>query len=449
MARFTFHNMLRYLPRSLCLPMLALTGCVHAHSQRNAADAETLGLTVDKNGTILLAGKPYYGFGVNSFSLVIRYIEGSEKSLYRSQFELLKKYGIPYIRVNFGGYWPEYYEKFDADPEGVLSRMRDVVQCAEEYKIGLICSLLWYDASIPAHVGEHRSDMGNSSSKTVKYAVEYVSRIVSEFRDSPAVWAWEIGNEYNLCADLCDPDFHSRLPDGPCTPESPSGYDFYTSEELMRFYTAVGAAIREQDPVRMISSGNGDLRCASKSLRSAAARMNTETHLWREDWKPDTVEDFYEMCAYFTPDPIDTISFHLQHAEQDEAGNASFLLLLDRFGGRQSTLEYLQLYAAAARKANKALYFGEMGDMLWMEDDENAASVFKNVADWITDAGIQLASSWQFSKNSLIATDSGIDGEKLKILQEKNQNYIDEGKADTVTYWSNKQKIHTGLEDRK
>ena len=142
MARFTFHNMLRYLPRSLCLPMLALTGCVHAHSQSNAADAETLGLTVDKNGTILLAGKPYYAFGVNSFSLVIRYIEGAEKSLYRSQFELLKKYGIPYIRVNFGGYWPEYYEKFDADPDEILSRRRDVVQCAKAYKIGLICSLL-------------------------------------------------------------------------------------------------------------------------------------------------------------------------------------------------------------------------------------------------------------------------------------------------------------------
>ncbi len=438
MARFTFHNMLRYLPRSLCLPMLALTGCVHAHSQRNAADAETLGLTVDKNGTILLAGKPCYAFGVNSFSLVIRYIEGAEKRLYRSQFELLKKYGIPYIRVNFGGYWPEYYEKFDADPDEILSRMRDVVQCAEEYKIGLICSLLWYDASIPAHVGERRSDMGSSSSKTVKYAVKYVSRIVSEFKDSPAVWAWEIGNEYNLGADLCDPDFHSRLPEGPCTPEAPSGYDFYTSEELIRFYTAIGAAIRKQDPVRMLSSGNGDLRCASKSLRRAAARMNAETHLWKEEWTPDTLEDFYEMCAYFTPDPIDTISFHLQHAEQDEAGRASFLLLLDRFGGRQSTLEYLQAYAAAARKAGKALYFGEMGDMLWMEGDENAASIFKNVADWITDAGIQLASSWQFSKNSLIATDSGIDGEKLKILQKKNQNYIDEGKADTVTYWSNK-----------
>lgn len=324
MARFTFHNMLRYLPRSLCLPMLALTGCVHAHSQSNAADAETLGLTVDKNGTILLAGKPYYAFGVNSFSLVIRYIEGAEKSLYRSQFELLKKYGIPYIRVNFGGYWPEYYEKFDADPDEILSRMRDVVQCAEEYKIGLICSLLWYDASIPAHVGERRSDMGSSSSKTVKYAVKYVSRIVSEFKDSPAVWAWEIGNEYNLGADLCDPDFHSRLPEGPCTPEAPSGYDFYTSEELIRFYTAIGAAIRKQDPVRMLSSGNGDLRCASKSLRCAAARMNAETHLWKEEWTPDTLEDFYEMCAYFTPDPIDTISFHLRMQSRTKPAGPPF-----------------------------------------------------------------------------------------------------------------------------
>ena len=77
MARFTFHNLIRRTPLSLCLPMLALTGCGHAHSQNDAADTETLGLTVDKNGTILLAGKPYYGFGVNSFSLVIRYIEGA------------------------------------------------------------------------------------------------------------------------------------------------------------------------------------------------------------------------------------------------------------------------------------------------------------------------------------------------------------------------------------
>lgn len=75
---------------------------------------------------------------------------------------------------------------------------------------------------------------------------------------------------------------------------------------------------------------------------------------------------------------------------------------------------------------------------MWMEGNENAVSIFANVADWITDAGIQLASSWQFSENDLKATDEGIDGEKLAILQQKNQKYVDNGKADTVTYWSNK-----------
>lgn len=235
-------------------------------------DTETLGLTVDENGTILLAGKPYYAFGVNSFTLVTRYLEGAGETMYRDQFALLKKYNIPFVRVNFGGYWPAYYEQFDKDPEAVLRLMQDVVKCAEEYNIGLICSLLWYDSSISAHVGEHRSDMGDLNSKTVKYATEYVSRIVAEFKGSPAIWAWEIGNEYNLDADLCDPEYRSRLPVGPCTPQFPSGFDFYTSEELVAFYTAIGNAIRAQDPTRMISTGNGDLRTHPKRCMRRAAK---------------------------------------------------------------------------------------------------------------------------------------------------------------------------------
>lgn len=455
MAKLRFWNFLKMTSLSLCIPMLTMSGCSSAMpsgtiseatncendavpNKTYTADPNTLGLTVDENGTILLAGKPYYAFGVNSFTLVIRYIEGAGESMYRDQFELLKKYNIPFIRVNFGGYWPDYYEKFDADPEPVLNCMRDVVKCAEEYQIGLICSLLWYDSSIPHYVGEHRADMGNPNSKTVQYATEYVGKIVNEFKDSPAVWAWEVGNEYNLGADLCDPSFQSRLPEGYCTPEDPSGFDFYTSEELVTFYTAVGNAIRQYDKTRMISTGNGDLRNASKSLKEAADNMNRDTHLWKEEWRQDTTEEFYEICAYFTPDPLDTICFHLQHAQKDENGEASFLLMLDRFGGRVSTLKYFTEYVTAARKAKKALYYGEMGDMMWMESDANAPSIFKSVTDWIVQSGIQLSSTWQFDQNNLKATDKGIDGEKLKILQEKNQKFAEQGKSDSATYWSNK-----------
>ena len=145
MAKFTIKNIFKRTSRSLCLPMLALTACNPSSStgmvseatndpysavsnKTYPVDTETLGLTVDENGTILLAGKPYYAFGVNSFTLVIRYIEGAGESMYRDQFALLKKYNIPFIRVNFGGYWHDYYKKFDSDPASVLKCMHDVVK---------------------------------------------------------------------------------------------------------------------------------------------------------------------------------------------------------------------------------------------------------------------------------------------------------------------------------
>lgn len=401
-------------------------------------DPHTLGLTVDKDGTMLLAGKPYYGFGVNSFTMAIRYIEGAGRQMYRDQFEILKKYDIPFVRINFGGYWPDYYWNFDYNSETILRQLRDVVECAEEYNIGLICSLMWYDGAISYYVGEHRSDMGNPNSATVKYAKNYVATIVKEFKDSPAIWAWEIGNEYNLGADLCDPTFRSKLPNGPCTPYAPSGFDFYTSKELRSFYTEIGNTIRKYDKTRMITTGDGDMRNASLSLRDAAQKMNPATHLWTEQWTQDTPDDFYKMCAYFTPDPLNTISFHLQHAQQDGNGRASFLLTLDRFRTKVSTLKYFQEYVTAARLAKKGLFFGEMGDMMYMEGDKDAINVFRNVTDWIVQAEIQMAATWQFSNNDLKATDSGIDGQKLRILQEKNKNYKKDGKADTEIYWANK-----------
>lgn len=459
MHRFNVKQLIKITTSlSLCLPMVTMAACKTDMTQHDTvseatkntniedlinnktytADIETLGLTVDENGTILLAGKPYYAFGVNSFTLVNRYIEGADKSMYRDQFELLKKYNIPFIRVNFGGYWPDYYEGFDSDPQSILQCMKEVVECAEEYKIGLICSLLWYDGAIPNHVGEHRSDMGDPNSKTIKYAAEYTRKIVNEFKGSPAIWAWEIGNEYNLGADLCDPQFQSKLPEGPCAPVNPSGFDFYTSDELATFYTIIGKTIRECDTKRMISTGNADIRNASKSLRQSAREMDPKTHLWTEEWTQDSIEDFYEMNAFYTPDPIDTISLHLQHAKQDINGKVSYALMLDRFNSKVSTLKYFTEYVNAARKAKKALYFGEMGDLIWMEDDKDAINIFTNVTDWIIDAGIQLSSTWQFSANNLKATDEGIDGEKLKVIQDRNVKYASEGKADSALYWSNK-----------
>jgi len=110
--------------------------------------------------------------------------------------------------------------------------------------VGLILSLMWWDPALSAHVGEKRSAMGDVNSKTIAYAKRYVSIILEHFADRRCIWGWEIGNEYNLTADLCDPAYKKYLwPDRyEQMPHSRvNGYDFYTSEELQVFFREIAS----------------------------------------------------------------------------------------------------------------------------------------------------------------------------------------------------------------
>ncbi len=397
--------------------------------------SNALGLTADEFGNLYLAGNPFCGYGFNSFSAVTRYVYDGCAPTFEEQFKLAKKYNIPFIRVNFGGYWSNYYKSFDDNPDEVLQKMQEILECAQKYEIGLVCSILWYDGAVSAHVGEKRSAMGNPESKTVAYTKKYVSTIVNKFKDMPAVWAWEIGNEYNLDADLCDRELKNYLPAGPDTPKTPDGYDYYTSEELATYVKIVGEEIRKYDKDRIISTGNGDMRSSSKAMHNAALNHD-ENHLWDIDWSSDTIDDFYDMCAYYTPDPLDTVCFHIQHSELDENGNASYIDLWPRFGQLISTADYITAFLTAAKKIGKVMYFGEMGDLIWKETAADAAEYFDNLVRTCVNAGVVFASTWQFMTNKLIATDKGIDGDKLRSLRTANIEFITAGKQKLSAYWS-------------
>ena len=393
-----------------------------------------MGFTVDENGAVLLAGKPFYGFGVNVFTLVTREVE-SGTSDYKRQLDFLKDQGIPFIRINFGGYWPSYYDAFDADPEAVLGTLRKIVDYAEEVHVGLVCSLLWHDASLPTHVGEKRSAMGDQNSKTVKYAKDYVTTVVREFVDSPAIWAWEIGNEYNLDADLCDPEFKTWLPAGFGLEDNADGFDYYTSGEMQIFLAEVAKAIRAVDPDRMISSGNSELRLCSKALHDAALKMDTETHAWTVAWDMDSDDDFLFMNSLSAPNPIDCVSFHLQLCTQNDDGEPVYMTSLARFGRNILPIQYFRSYAKVGKQLKKAVFFGEFGDYLELENDERTPEEFAKLLSLIREAGIQIACSWQFTGNKLYVTDEGIDGEKLSLIKAANDEFASAGKQDTEAYW--------------
>lgn len=386
----------------------------------NAATMQ-FGLTVDDDGTVLLNGTPFYGFGTNQFTSIPHHWENPLNEKFTAEFELMQKYDIPFVRLNFGGYWETFYDLYDENPEFVIQCMRDVVKCAEKYHIGIIASLLWYDSSVPLHVGEKRSDFGNVKSKTLAYTKEYLTDIINEFKESPAIWAWEIGNEYNLGADLCDPNLKAYLPNGPNTIKNPTYYDYYTSEELVTYYTEVGKHIRKLDPNRMIISGNADMRPAMVAL-NRASRNKDSNHMWNIDWTGDTRDQFIDMTNFYNPNPINSLSVHVYDFETN------------RFGKTLSYAEYLKVFTDAGKKSKKPVFLGEWGS--WTQnDDAEELNKFMSCMKAVLNSGIQISATWQFEQSSLVATDATIDGKKLKLMQAENKKYQTAGKQNVDEYW--------------
>lgn len=416
----------------ICLLAIILS-LTAAASEGNKMDEKKYGLHVEEDGTITLEGEPFYGYGVNYFGAFARYVESESQSTkeYEAGLAGLASYNIPFIRIPLCSYYPSYYELFDKDPDRVFSYLDKVLDECAENKLGVIGSLMWWDAVVPAHVGEKRSDIGVLGSKTLEYAKNYTKAIVERYKDHPAVWGWEIGNEYNLDADLCDKEFKIWLwPEGisGMPLENINGYDYFTSEELRTFYTEIAKVIRQYDDYRMITTGNGEMRTFAYATYKSSQKKSAD-HTWEMRWNGNTRKQFDEMNAYFTPDPIDTVSFHLQSGSAD--GSNKYVLEFSMFGKTISSEEYFRAYYETAKSMGKACYFGEFGDMLEMETAPDVIEKFRYVTDAIAASGIQMASLWQFQDY----TNEGVAGEKLAVLSELNLKLKADGKQKTGAAW--------------
>ncbi|MBQ7444730.1 MAG: cellulase family glycosylhydrolase [Clostridia bacterium] len=421
-----------FLITLVILAVSLLAGSVCAENGGKQMNKDRYGLHVEADGTVTLRGKPFYGFGVNYFAAFARYVESD--SQVTEEFEAglagLASYNIPFIRMPLSGYSASYYDLYDEDPERVFSYMKAVLDECEKNHIGVIGSLMWWEAAIPCHIKGKRSDMGDPESETVKYAKKYVADVVSRFADHPAIWGWEIGNEYNLNADLCDKELKEYLwyPYDSMPVDDIDGFDYYTSEEMAAFYSEIAGVIREYDTYRIISTGNGEMRPASYALYEQGKEKD-ENHLWDMRWDANTREQFEYTNKLMTPDPVDTLCFHLQQATYD--GSNRYIMNFRVFGRNLSSKEYFQAYYETAKSMGKACYFGEFGDLLDMENAPDMEEKFREITNAISESGIQIASLWQFQDY----TDEGPAGIKLTVLSEMNRKLSADGKQGSDSVW--------------
>ncbi|MBN2308339.1 MAG: cellulase family glycosylhydrolase [Candidatus Hydrogenedentes bacterium] len=326
--------------------VVALWGCAAALGAA-ATEGAPGRLVVSDAGELLRNGQPCRAVGVNYFDAFIRRLHDPRDTSYREGFAELGRRGIPFVRFAACGFWPSDMALYLHDREAYFRLMDDVVRAAEEHGVGLIPSLFWYSACVPDLVGEPRGEWGNPQSKTVAFMRQYTSALVSRYVDSPAIWAWEFGNEYNLCVDLPNAAEHRPwiVPDRG-TPDTRSEADDMRHDMLVSALREFGRVVRVHDATRPITSGNSLPRPSAHHQRIQLS------------WTRDTPAEFMDNLTAANPAPVDLVSIHLYpHARER------------RFDRPKTTYdELLTPSMDACRSAGKALFVGEFGAQ---DDDEH------------------------------------------------------------------------------
>ncbi|MCX7007810.1 MAG: cellulase family glycosylhydrolase, partial [Kiritimatiellaeota bacterium] len=350
------------------------------------AQAAPLGLTV-QDGVLLKDGKLYRGVGINYFDCFLRVLANGTNTSYDADFQTLAAYHIPFARFCATGFWPRDMKLYQTDRAEYFRRLDGVVKSAEKHGVGLIPSLFWHTSCVPDLVGEPVGEWANPQSKTCAWMREYVREVVTRYKDSSALWAWEFGNEYSLGACLPNAKDH-RAPVHPSlgTAKSRSERDDLTYDMTRSIFAEFAKTVRAHDAHRLIVTGDSFPRLSA----------------WHQEhegkWTHDNKAQFQEMLRKANPDPVSGIGLH---AYEDDDQRFAWAL-------------------EVARELKKPIFIGEFG-----AQNATPAQIakFHRLLKAITASGIPLAALWVFelkSQPDFTVVPGGARAYQLEALRDWN-----------------------------
>lgn len=343
-----------------------LLACVAACSVCVLAQAEEKpGLTL-KDGRLFREGHPYRGVGCNYFDLFLRVLNNPDNTTSLTGLERLAEAGIPFVRFS-GPYSVSEWRSYRNNKDEYFRRFDRVVRTAEKNGIGLIPSLFW-TLSLCEIVGESRDQWGNPQSKTLALMRQYTGEVVGRYKNSPAIWAWEFGNEVNLVIDLPNA--------AQFRPKNGTSHDDITGKHLIVMLSEFTKAVRAQDAARPVFSGNSHPR--------AYAWHNTS----EKSWKPDTAAQTREILLRDNPEPLGTIGIHFYGINR-----------IDTELGVWPTnrLHYLTWLRSVANETRRPIFIGEFG-LADQKGGATARPVFEAQLAEMEQAKVDLAAFWVFDR---------------------------------------------------
>ena len=355
-----------------CLAAACLVACLSGTASAQQEAAAPRGLCVH-DGTVTLSGQPYRGIGANYFSLFVRKLADPSDTSTEEGLRQLARAGIPFVRFPCAGFWPVDWDLYFKDKNAYFARLDGIVRTAEQCRMGLIPSFFWYTATVPDLVGEPLDQLGNAQSKTCAFIRRYTEEVVSRYKDSPALWAWEFGNEYHLSSDLPNAIEHRPyVVPSRKTATTRTARDDLHSEHVLIAFGEFAKAVRQHDRQRMILTGN--------SIPRPTAYHNT----LERSWKADTPEQFKQVLLRDNPDPFDAISIHVY---PDKAGR--YPLMAPTVSGLIKAIHEL------AVASGKPLFIGEFGAPISAQASETRAA-FEEILTAIETCKVPLSAFWVF-----------------------------------------------------
>jgi len=347
------------------LETVLLTGCAAAPP----------GLTV-RDGQFHKDGRPFRGVGINYFTAFLRKLgpEAAPVDLadnsYRGGFKTLREHGIPFVRFCAGGFFPDEWEPYRTDREAYFAAFDRLVTDAEACGLGLIPSLFWNYSTVPDLVGEPLDQWGNPASKTHAFMRRYTTEVVTRYRDSPAIWAWEFGNEWIHEADLPGPEQGRGwiVPDYG-TPAQRTARDKMFRKYVYVAYQAFADTVRVIDPHRPILSGDATPRPSA-------------FHNWTEaSWKRDTPEQWRQVFVQDNA-AMSALSAHIYYYPPDQ----------QRRGADEQLVRMLDI----SRATGKPLFIGEFGPSGKEKPRDEERRQFEGLLELMVTNQVPLSALWNF-----------------------------------------------------
>ncbi len=273
--------------------------------------------------------------------------------------------GMTYFRFGASHFWPtEMNSTYLTDEAAYWSAMDSLFADAAGLNVSLIPSLNWQIWLWPDLAGEPLAQMiNNPHSKSSRLLRSYVQKFVRRYEHSAAVMAWELGNEYNLQADL---DFGQLNTSGIVpslgTPTFRSRADNFSTADLAAFQVRYAGWIRAADSTaRPISTGHA-------VPRQGAWHLAKSYYQPQRDWTMDTVEQFEHMVAT-QASGCDLVSFHYYGGDDNKrfgsatctGDRATCTGKSDCCLGDASSAVLFSYLVNAAKRAGKQWYIGEFG----------------------------------------------------------------------------------------